>query len=217
MTMISHPDRLAAKLDLAGRLTGYSNQPYTYTGPNVENIHPLQWSSGGMVYNRDAAVVETVCRSSVAAWYSHTAEGCWRVIQVDANHATNDSVADFAQHIPAFELLVTPLDTVVHEGPAGGPLSNTVTTRTVEAPVTARGGIAYRIVLPETTASGPELLVTPGGSTQGSLAPGTGFDVEETINVNGVPCGDYERTYSIIDTTHNFTDHIRHVFKIQCR
>ena len=169
-----------------------------------------------MVYNRDAEVVETVCRSSVAAWYSRSAEGCYRVAQVNADHATNDSVADFAQHIPAFELLVTPLDTVVHEGLAGGPMSNPVMMRTVEAPVTAPGGIAYRIVLPDTTASGPELLVTPGGSTQGSLAPGTGFDVEETINVNGVPCGDYERTYSIIDTTHGFTDRIRHVFKIQC-
>jgi hypothetical protein len=215
VTMVSHPDRLATKLDLAGRLSGYSSTDYT--GPQVENIHPLQWSSGGMVYNRDAEVVETVCRSVVAARYSHTAEGCWRVVQVDGFNATNDSVADFAQNIPAFELVVTPLDAVVHEGLAGGPLSNPVVTRTVEVPFSAPAAVAYRIGAPDITASGPELLVTAGDSSQGSLAPGSGFDVEETINAAGVPCGDYERTYSITDTTHGFTDVIRHVFKIQCR
>ena len=215
VTMISHPDRLAAKVDLAGRLAGNSDPDYT--GPEVENIHPLQWSSGGMLYNRDAEVVETVARTVVSARYSQGPEGCWRVIQVDAAKATNDSVADFAQNIPAFELLVTPLDTVVHEGLAGGPLSSPTTTRTVEAPVTAPDSIAYRIRGPETSANGPELLVTSGGPSQGSLAPGAGFDVEETINADGVPCGEYERTYSITDATHGFTDVVRHVFHIQCR
>jgi hypothetical protein len=215
VTMISHPDRLAAKVDIAGRLAGYSSPDYT--GPQVENIHPLQWSSGGMLYNRDAEVLETVARTVVSARYSQGSGGCWRVIQVDGASTTNDSVADFAQNIPPFELLVNPLSTVVHEGLAGGPLSNPTTMRTVEAPVTAPDSIAYRIQGPETTASGPELLVTFGGPSQGSLAPGAGFDLEETINANGVPCGEYERSYSITDTTHGYTDVIRHVFHIRCR
>jgi len=215
VTMISHPDRLAAKVDIAGLLAG--NSDAGYTGPEVENIHPLQWSSGGMLYNRDAEVLETVARSVVSARYSQGPAGCYSVIQVNAARATNDSVADFAQNIPAFELLVTPLNTVVHEGLAGGPLSNPTTTRTVEAPVTAPDSIAYEIHGPLTSASGPELLVTFGGPSQGSLAPGAGFDLEETINADGVPCGDYEQTYSITDTTHGFTDVIRHVFHIQCR
>jgi len=214
VTMISHPERLAAKMDLTGRLAGHSDPDYT--GPELENLHPLQWSSGGMVYNRDQRVVETVVRSVVSARYSRAPEACWRVIHVDGRKATNDSLADFAQHIPAFELLVSPLDAVVHEVEAGGALSNPTTTRTIEAPLTAPGDIAYRIVTPPTTAGGPELLVTFGGPPQGTLAPGTGFDVEETINASGVACGEYEQTYSVIDVTNGFTDVIRHIFRIQC-
>jgi hypothetical protein len=215
VTMIAHPDRLAAKMDLAGRLVGYSG--VSYTGPDVENLHPLQWSSGGMVYNRDGRFVETVARSPVAAWYSQTTQGCWRMAHTGGRGATNDSLADFApQHIPAFELLVTPLDTVVHEARAGASFSNTVTTRTVEAPVTAPRAIEYRITPPATTAGAPELLVTVLAPLEGSLAPGSGFDVEEVVNAAGVACGDYEQTYSITDVTNGFTDTIRHVSRIRC-
>jgi hypothetical protein len=214
MTVISHPDRLAAKVDLAGRLGGY--RPGS-TGPLLENVHPLQWSSGAMVYNRDAGLLETVVRTVVSARYSLEPEGCYRVIHVNGAKDTNDSVADFAQHIPVFELAVSPVETVVHEGPLGGPLSNPVTRRTIEVPPTALRSIEYRIRPPETSAAGPELLVTLGGPRQGSLPPGAGFDVEETINVAGVPCGEYEQTYTVTDATHGYTDVIRHVFRIQCQ
>jgi hypothetical protein len=214
MTVISHPDRLAAKVDLAGRLAGYDARQST--GPLIENVHPLQWSSGAMVYNRDAALLETVVRTSVSARYSQGPEGCFRMIHVNGAKDTNDSVKDFAQHIPAVELAVGPTDMVVHEGPLGGPLSNPVTRRTIEAPPTAWRSIDYRIVTPETSAEGPELVVALGASPQGSLPPGAGFDVEETINAAGVPCGEYERTYSVTDATHGYTDVIRHVFRIRC-
>lgn len=215
MTVISHPDRLAAKLDLAGRLAGYGSP--NSTGPEVENVHPLQWSSGGMLYNRDAALVETVVRNVVSARYSLGPEGCYRIVHVNGAQTTNDSVADFAQHIPVFELAVSPVDTVVHEGPLGGPLSNPVTRRTIEVHPTAAGSIEYRINPPEASAQGPELLVTLGAARQGSLPPGAGFDVEETINAAGVPCGEYEQTYTVTDATHGYTDVIRHVFRIQCQ
>ena len=170
-----------------------------------------------MVYNRDAQLVETVVRSAVSAWYSQpTPGGCWRVADVGGHRATNDSLADFAQHIPAFELLVTPLDTVVHEGAVGGPFSNPRTRRTIEAPATAPGSIAYQIVRPATSAGGPELLVTPSGPLQGILGPGSGFEVEETIDANGIGCGEYEQTYAVIDATNGFTDVLRHVFRIRC-
>lgn len=213
-TVISHPDRLAAKVDLAGRVAGYGPEA---TGPRVQNVHPLQWSSGAMLYNRDAEVLETVVRNVVSGRYERAPEGCYRMVHVNGANATNDSVADFAQHIPVFELAVSPVETVVHEGPVGGPLSNSVTMRTIEVPVTAPRNIEYRISPPETTAQGPELLVTLGGPRQGSLPPGSGFDVEETINADGVPCGEYEQTYTVTDATHGFTDVIRHVFRIQCQ
>ena len=215
MTVVSHPDRLATKIDLAGRLAGYGSPDAT--GPKLENLHPLQWSSGAMIYNRDAALVETVVRTVVSARYSLTPEGCWRVIHVNGAATTNDSIADFAQNIPVYELAVSPTDTVVHEGPLGGPLSNPITRRTIEAPATAPRNIEYRIVPPEESAEGPELLVTLGAPGQGSLPPGGGFDVEETINAAGVPCGEYEKTYTVTDATHGYSDVIRHVFRIQCQ
>jgi hypothetical protein len=216
VTVVSHPDRLAAKMDLSGRITGYSGQ--SYTGPLVENVHPLQWSSGGMLYNRDARVLETVVRTAVNGWYSQVpGQACFRVAHNDGQGGTNDSVADFAGHIPAFELLVTPLDAVVHDARPGGPLSNERVVRTIEAPVTARGPITYRITLPSPSAPGPELLVTPFAPLQGTLAPGSGFDVEEVVDAAGVPCGQYEQTYSITDMTHGFTDVVRHVFRIACQ
>jgi hypothetical protein len=217
MTMISHPDRLAAKIDLAGRLAGYSDADYD--GPQVENIHPLQWSSGAMLYNRDAAFVETVARTTVSARYGHEGgnTSCYKIIEVNGSRATNHSVAGFAQNIPPFELLVTPLDTVIHEGPVGGPFTNTTTTRTIEAPVTSPGSIAYRIQPPTTSPGQPELLVSFGATLQGSLPPGAGFDVEETIDASGLPCGEYQQSYSVTDDTHGFTDVIRHVIRIQCR
>jgi hypothetical protein len=215
MTMISHPDRLAAKVDLAGRLSGYSAPDYD--GPQVENIHPLQWSSGGMLYNRDASFVETVARSVVSARYGHEGGACFKIIEVAGPKATNDSVAGFAQNIPAFELLVTPLDAVVHEGPVGGPFTNPVTMRTIEVPVTAPRGIAYRIQPPTTSPGQPELLVSFGGMLQGTLPPGAGFDVEESINANGLPCGEYEQSYVVTDDTHGWSDVVRHIVRIKCQ
>jgi hypothetical protein len=214
LTVVSHPDRLATKIDLAGTLAGYPDQGYT--GPLAENLHPLEWSSGGMVYNRDERFVETVVRSGLSATYAQAPGSCWKVMHLNARSATNDSVADFAEHIPPFELLVTPLDAVVHEGRAGGELSSPTTRRTIEAPLTAPDRIDYRITPPEVGAAGPDLLVTFGGPLQGSLAPGSALDVEETFDARGVACGQYERTYSVTDVTHGFTDVIRHVFQIQC-
>jgi hypothetical protein len=138
-------------------------------------------------------------------------------MEVRGARATNNSVAGFSRNIPAFELLVTPLDTVVHEGPAGGPFTNPTTTRTIVAPITAPGSISYRIEPPATSAGQPELLVSFGAALQGSLPPGTGFDVEETIDADGLPCGEYEQTYSVTDATHAYPDVIRHVFRIACR
>jgi len=215
MTLIAHPDRLAAaKLDLGGLLVGYSDP--SYTGPQVENIHPLQWSSGGMVYNRDARLVETVVRSGVSAGYARDPSGCYRVVETAGHNATNDSLADFAQNIPPVELLVSPLDTVVHEGPDSRGLSNPTTTRTIEVPLSAPGGVQYRIELPAPSAGGPQLMVTARGPLQGSLGPGAGFDLEETVDTAGAACGEYERSYSVTDVTHGFTDVIRHVFRIPC-
>jgi hypothetical protein len=211
LTSIGHPDRLATKVDLAGTLLGHT------TGPHFENLHSLIGSSGSMIYNRDERFIETI--ASQGPYGSHyyfdnsSDPGCYRTIHDDGTFWTNYSTTYVSQYIPAFELLVTPLDTVVHEGCAGGPFTNPTTSRTIHAPVTAPGNIDYEVHLPGTTQ--PQVLTTFDGDLQGTLEPtGDGLVITETIDANTAPCGNYEWTYTVTDATNGFTDTIRHKFII---
>jgi hypothetical protein len=210
VTLISHPEKLAAKVDVAGRLYGYSG-----TWPVAGNLHVLVFSSGGMIYNRTQRFLETVVHGGGGTtdllWDDDNQ--CWYLVHEDWIGSFNNSLKYFAEHIPAFELLVTPLDTVVHEGCAGGPFTNPTTTRTVRAPATAPGSIDYEIQLPGTTQ--PQILTSVNGDLQGTLEPtGDGLVVTETIDANTAPCGNYDWTYTVTDATNGFTDTIRHKFVI---
>ena len=217
ITSIGHPERLATKVDLGGTLYAYSNGS-TYTGPQVKNSHLVDGNSGGMIYNRDERFIETLARFPV--WTityicpPPGSEGCCTMAHVDNHGQTHEwSLAYFSQYIPAFELLISPLDTIVHNCQAGS-CTNLTTNRVIMAPSTAAGNIDYEIVGPSGTA--PQLSLSVG-SGEGTLQPGEHIDVQETINISGAACGQtYERTYSVIDATHGFTDVIRHIFNIQC-
>ena len=212
MTMIAHPDRLATKVDLAGVLTGYSTAGNGLTSPLVANLHTLVGSSGSMVYNRSERFVETVAAGWIGTTYA-PCSGNIKVVHVDGAASTNESVKHFSRFIPAFELLVQPLDTIVHAGPVGGPFTNPSFERVVRAPLTASGPIAYQIAELADTHQ-PRLSITVDVPQQGTLAPGAFFTVKETIDADSAPCGVYERTYAITDATHGYTDIVRHVFEI---
>jgi len=210
LTLISHPEKLATKVDLRGRLYGYSITYPTY--PLVTDLHPLLFSSGGMVYNRDQRFVETGLQNGGGASYEPFGR-CWKVTHEGWIGALNDSLKVFAQFIPAFELLVTPLDAVVHEcSPSSGSCTNDLYSRTIAAPDTAPRRIAYEIHPPQDGTGPPYLLVTSLGPREGTLAPGSSFVVTETINVAGAPCGTHVREYSVEDLTNGFEDVVRHVF-----
>jgi hypothetical protein len=214
LTHIGHPDRLATKVDLAGTLVGNLGSPPSVF-PQVVNLHAIIGSSGSMVYNRSERFVETVTRSPMGASFAFDpANNCRRLTHSDQPGLPNVSVAHFARNIPPFELLVSPLDTVVHVGPVGGPFTNPVTTRTVRVDGTSPAPVGYRVETAVVGDPGPQLLVSTEVTPVGTLAPGGSFSVFETIDAATAPCGVYERTYKVIDTTHGFTDVVRHRFEI---
>ena len=218
LTMMGHPDRLATKVDLAGNLVGFTTY-FNPGAPVVENLHTLVGSSGAMVYNRDERFIETVARTGVGTSYASCDppfEDRYRVIHSNGQAAVNDTIKIFARHIPAFELLVQPLDKVVHTGSQGGPLTNPSTMRTIRSPSPGLGGIDYEIVPPDPATPHPTLILNLHGQPlQGTLLPGESFPIEETFDA-GLACGIHDRTYSVIDHTHGLTDVVRHHFEIVC-
>ena len=217
LTSIGHPERIPAKVDVAGVAGGlqhFSHREWL----EVANIHLLQSNSGSMLYNRSQRILETVARSGGSAIYQFGVSGspgCLMVGHRDVWSTVNASLRYFAAFIPAFELLVDPLDPVLNVTTVGGGLPNPSTSRTVQAPVTATGPIQYEIVPPPPFEPGqPTLTITPGGPLTGTLAPGAGFTIQEQAHIHGVSCGVYERSYEVRDLTHGFTDVARHVFEV---
>jgi hypothetical protein len=79
---------------------------------------------------------------------------------------------------------------------------------------TSPAPVGYRVETAVVGDPGPQLLVSTEVTPVGTLAPGGSFSVFETIDAATAPCGVYERTYKVIDTTHGFTDVVRHRFEI---
>jgi subtilisin-like proprotein convertase family protein len=219
MTLIGHPERMAAKVDVAGVAGGVSYFE-GIESLQVANLHALDRSSGSMVYNRSQRILETVANSSHGTVYElvpNFPQACYVIAHQDGFSGKGASLRHFAQHIPPFELLVDSLDPVVHVAAVGG-LIDPSHSRTVHAPLTAAGPIDYQIVAPGPTAPGqPSLTIVPAGPSAGTLTPGAGLAVQETAGINGVACGVYERHYAVRDLTHGFEDPARHVFEIGVR
>ena len=206
LTLIGHPERLAAKVDLAGNLVGYSGNKLA-----VKDLHAIAFNSGSMVYNRDEKFLETVVSSGGGASWVSWPTNCKILTQFDFAFHTNVSLALFAEHIPAFELLVTPLDTVIHDC-TSGTCTIAQYDRTIGAPSGAgTTNIDYEIHPPQGTA--PTLVATFGDDLQGTLTPGESFGVQETVVLSGGECGTHERTYAVRDQTHGFEDIVRHIFE----
>lgn len=217
-TIVSHYERTAAKVDLAGQLGGLRNDFHGgYQAVRLQDVHTGDGSSGGMVYNRTQRILETlVARSPIGVDYELQAgQGCYDMVSLETNEPTNVSLRYFAANIPPFELQVNSLDEVVHVAAVGGALGNASSTRRISAPSTASGPIDYEIVPPPgPTAGQPTLAITPGGPLLGTLAPGSIMAVQQSASANGVSCGTYERSYRVRDLTHGFEDVARHRFEI---
>ncbi len=213
-TVVGHPAMLQTKLDLAGTYEGESS----LGEPLIQGVHTLVGSSGSMIYNRDAQLLESVVRTLACANYRVAAgDDCFELYSecTYGPYALGHPVQDFASHIPPFELLVDPLDDVVHVAAESAPLPNPITSLTVAAPETAAGPILYRVEPPAVAPiNEPSLVIQVAVPLEGSLDPGKSFEIVATADANGVKCGSFERTFVVQDQTHGFVDTLRHVFEI---
>lgn len=213
LTVIGHPESLAAKVDLAPVLVGVEPE---LEGPIVYGAHTLPGSSGSMIYNREAQLLESVVTWGSCATYQQDGD-CWRLASVcyEPGIRLGDAVSLFAEHVPAFELVVTSLAEVVHDVPEGAPIPEPVTDYELAAPLTASGPLSYEVVPPADGPPGePSLTVKVEGPWIGILAPGQGLKVLAAAAADGAPCGRYERSFAVRDLTHGYTDVLRHRFEI---
>ena len=215
---IGHPQRLAAKVDRAGKAGKTQITPAGQEWLDVEKVHLLPDSSGSMVYNRTQRVLETAAKQGLGLTLDWVPpQACYVLKHLPGFAGRNASLRHFAQHIPAFELVVDSLDPVVHVAALGGGI-NPPNSRTIKAPLTAAGALDYEIVPPGPAAPGqPSLSIVASGPLAGTLSPGAQLSVQETANIHGVTCGFHERSYEIRDLTNGFVDLARHVFEIGIR
>ena len=212
---IGHPQRLAAKVDRAGK-AGETQNAFGVEWLDVEKVHLLPDSSGSMVYNRTQRVLETAAKTGLGLTFDWIpSQACYVINHQPGFTGRNASLRHFAHHIPAFELIVANLDPVVHVASVGGVINDASSSRTVQAPLTAAGPLNYEIVPPPPFTPGqPTLLITPGGPMTGTLSPGTGFTIQQQAHIHGVGCGTYKRSYEVRDLTNGFQDVALHRFEI---
>jgi hypothetical protein len=218
VTIISHPERLAAKVDTAGIAGDVGFSAAGRENLQIANVHTLVGSSGSMLYNRTQRILEAVVVAGpLGADIVPTGDpdpDCHVIVHEDGWASANISMRYFAHLIPAFGLQLNSLDWVVLKAALGQPIAHP-STRRMSAP-SGGGPIAYQIVPPGPSPAGePTLTISPGGPLQGTLAPGQILAIQQTaIASANVPCDIYERTYLVRDLTHGFEDVARHVFEI---
>lgn len=128
------------------------------------------------------------------------------------------SAKTIASYLPPTELLVKPLDTL-KQAHRTGPITDPVTTYTLTAPKhpEASATIDYEIVPSAAPPLGePWLSIASGTPLVGTLTAGDQlvFDVTTMKPTSPPSCQTYERSFKIIDKTHNLTDVVRQRIEI---
>ncbi len=208
---ISHPMALSAKVDPEVTLYGL--------GPNHETLlnghHALVGSSGGMIFNLDQNEVEAVVAHSAGCVEFVGNEQ--QVAMVNACPATpvveNRTLADVAEPIPAYTLVATPLDTVVHVAAVGGTPTLASTNYSLRAPSGAPAPIDWSLNVIRPPADGGPTLSLDSKVPSGTLAPGSSRNFA-AIAGSGSQCGVFEREFTIGDLTNGNVDRVVHRFEV---
>ena len=203
MTIISHPDRLAAKLDLAGRLAGYGAP--NSTGPQVENVHPLQWSRVHALQprrrprrDRGPQRCRFLCNICL--------EGCHRIIDVNGAQPTGHDLSPISRSTSrSSSWLVNPVGRPwCTKAPwlSAPPRTPSRRGRSRFPRSSLRAVIEYRTLACWRPAQrGPSGWSCSEGPDQVGFAPcrAAVSTSKRAINTPGVPCGEYEQTYTVTD------------------
>lgn len=221
IALLSHPERLSTKVDLAGTYGGaavsYDVSGY-YSSVWIQGFHASEGSSGGMFYNLDKGYVEAVVANSF---------GCLNYAALPAPSTSyigtsrclpyplgsNLPIKEFAPKVPTNELRVSPLNTVVHTADIGGSLSSPQTVYTMYLPTSAPSSLSWYItpVTPSPTDAVAQLSFSPT-TLSGSLSPGDTKQITVTASTTATSCGRYTRQFIV--SSPGFQDTLTHRFEI---
>ena len=231
-TLISagYPFRGEEKIDTDGIMAylnyeggDQDNFHLQYPGNDIPyNLHGTDGSSGSPIYNVDDDVVEQVVAYSSNMSWSWTEDNCVVAAQDDEYKDTNGQVAHVQDQIPRGEVLVSPLDLVVHRkrltgfGGSGGSGSLDTKNYSIE---TAHPGVGNETVVignvqgPTGPSSDvPKLTSTASGPF---FLPAAGMNFSLISDDRSVTkCGSSEFQVNVRDVTNDMNNYIRHRFDI---
>lgn len=215
LVAVGHPRRLSTKISPQGEALGWDPA----RGVLMNGLHLLDGSSGSMVYNADAQVLEAVVRSGLCGVFEQLPDALWQLVPLcpTSPRAVNRPIAEIVDEagLPATSLVVGPLDEVAHTAAAGATPTAPVTYYTLRAPDDAAGPVQWQIVAPPGPSAQPKLILEPA-QTSGALAPGQTHTFKATAT-SATQCGEFERAIQVNDVTYGYTDTIRHRFEVGLR
>lgn len=209
--LVSHPYALPAKVELG---------TYVVFGPGLrsfDGFHIAAGTSGAPLYDLETQLVEAAARGGCAdCWFDVTSpETCARL--GPRGVVSGDFTGNFASHVPPSELLVRPLQRVVHDGPPDG--VDETSEYTLEVDPRAPAAVAFGVTLAEAASdegASPQISFSfpdyPGGPPP-RLAPGAALRLH--VRAQGGPDPGFgSRSVVVTDRSHGWVDSLRHDFEI---
>ncbi len=222
VAIAAHTFRLAQKIDYAGYVDSVQGDT-----PAFRKLYPQDNSSGAAIFNLSQGFVEhIVSRSATCGAVEHIemvgAHPRWNITDkcpAAPLFASSVPASTIAAHVPALELLTTPLEPVVKRSLLSGPVTEPETTYTLRAAPTLGGGspITYEVIVPApSSASEPYLQLAPGTATTGTIARGSSIPlVVQTIKpALSASCVSFDREIYVYDRTHSFKDTLKQKIEI---
>ena len=218
--MAGFPMRGGMKVEQSGEII---DLPAMFGTPGYwhYDLHPFDGSSGSAIYNLDDEVVDVVVRELINGFVEEFPEGagtCYDFVHLDVlqtlGFRTNHPVVDISASVPRAEVLVSPIDAVVHVGDIGGPLSNFATNYQLRP---GEASSQYAVDAPTGTGYG----TTGAPYMTSNIAPG-----DRTLTVDpttltlsaysaGVSkCGVWNYTVNVRDRVNEQNNYLRHRFEI---
>jgi len=218
-----YPERTSEKVDTAVVFAGIA----TVGGPDVSvgfpgnylygDLNAFEGNSGSPVYSIEDEVVEAVVSYGSDAAFSLDSGGtCYRATNEGNVSDTNGIITDIASAIPRNEVLVTPMDYVVHVSDIGAPTDHPVSSYQV-SPVTSAGGgliLLDSIVGPTGSATTtPAVSLSKSSGIYTLPAAGLSFDFDASTS-SITQCGAWDYQVNVLDVAHDENNYIRHRFEV---